>query len=153
MFGVGATIFQWDVQMPFIAPMGGSHKKLDFYIDLHENGRPCEQYSTTNHGWLLVPDGKGGHRREFLTPDRTSRSSFAPVLNSICNSDPSKRLSAGQLMTCSEMFFIMSKLTALAQGMSLPHFDLQNLFFHSVEYFLNVFDYYLICAFCLIQYT
>jgi serine/threonine protein kinase len=103
MFSVAATIYEWDVHRPFIAAMDGVNKDLPFYINIHEEGRPIEQYDTDSHEWQLVPDGKGGYERETLTPGRTSRSIFASVLDSICNVDPRKRLSAVEVMTCLKM--------------------------------------------------
>jgi serine/threonine protein kinase len=134
MFSVGTTIFQWDTHLPFIHSRVHRGQDVPFFIDVHENGRRLESWDTINQKWKYVVDEHGVIRRESLVPDRSNLSIFAPILESICNVDPSKRISAMEAMTCSDMCYILLKVAKLAsKGMLFRLFSLQYICSNSVE--------------------
>jgi serine/threonine protein kinase len=149
MFSVGATIFEWDTHKPFLFSRVICDQDVSFCIDVHENGRKMETVDKINKKWIYAVDQHGLIRRESLVPDRSSWSVFAPILESICNAVPSKRISAMEAMTCSDMCYAFSILDKLAaRGMILRPFLYYNSF---VIFLLNIqlkcFPYYFVHTF------
>jgi serine/threonine protein kinase len=110
MFSVGACIFEWELGKPFMVARDGVDHDVDFYIETHEKGRIIEKLDKTTEEFHFAPDGKGGYERESLTPGRTKRSLFAPILELLCQVDPEKRPSAMEVMNSSELLTILSKI-------------------------------------------
>jgi serine/threonine protein kinase len=157
MFSVGATIFEWDTNKPFVYSRVGccdQDQAVSFYIDTYENGRQLETWDPINKKWIHVIDDHGLVKRESLTPDRTSRSIFSPILESICNVVPAKRITAMEAMTCSDMYYILPKVAKLAaKGMLLFPF----LYYNSYEttpinILLSCFDKCYVHTYHIIQY-
>jgi serine/threonine protein kinase len=113
MYSLGATIFEYDVHKPFGYARDGLEHGVSFFIDVHENGRQMETWDKSSKKWIHLVDEDGVIKRESLTPDRSGMSIFAPILESICSGDPSKRPSASEVMESDHMESVLKRINEL----------------------------------------
>jgi serine/threonine protein kinase len=123
MYSVGATIYEWDLHKPFIYARVGIDHDVSFYVNAHEIGRQKEVWDKINKKWIHLVDEQGVIMRESLTPCRSSRSIFGPVLLSICNANPCLRPSASELMESQALKDILTRISELqVKGMLFKKF-------------------------------
>jgi serine/threonine protein kinase len=114
MFSLGATVFEWDTQLPFIYSTIIPRDDVKFCIEVHEQGRLLEKYEDGECS--LLTDSKGGHRRESLTKERSRKSRFTSVLDRICDINPDHRSSAEEVMCSTELEACLSYISSLLEN-------------------------------------
>jgi serine/threonine protein kinase len=135
IYSLGPTIYEWDLHKPLIHAWDGLNHDISYYVDVHENGRREEVWDRINKKWVHVVDEQGAIKRESLTPCRSSKSIFGPVLLLMCNADPCLRPSASDLMESQDLKDILTGINELEiKGLLLLKFlDIKYICNQSVE--------------------